>query len=234
MLVVIASIYDRNARALIDRWSAQEAHLLTCKDLSVVGWHHHLGVADVSTAVLGGQVIPIGRITGVLTRLPCVDAGELTHITPADRHYVAAEMTAFLASWLSGLTCPVLNRPTPACLMGPSWRREQWVHAAVQLGIPVVPVHRRAALTDGLPAEALEPHAITITVIGDRCFGEADRALMAQAQRLATAAGVGLLAAHFSGPQGGASLLGADLWPDISCAAIADAILEYLREGPRC
>src|SRR5262245_56122259 len=234
MLVVVASTHDQVARALINRWSAQGAHLLTCKDLSVVGWQHPVGVADVSTAVIGGQVIPSGRITGILTRLPCVDAGELTHIVPADRPYVAAEMNAFLASWLSGLTCPVLNRPTPACLMGPSWRREQWVHAADQLGIPIVPVRRRAALTGGAPAEAWEPQAITITVIGDRCFGGADRALTAQAQRLAAAASVGMLAVHFSGAQAGASMLGADLWPDISCAAIADAILEYLCEGPRC
>jgi hypothetical protein len=49
-------------------------------------------------------------------------------------------MKAFLLSWLSQLNCLVLNRPTPLCLSGPSWRPEQWTYAAAQLGIPVQPL----------------------------------------------------------------------------------------------
>ncbi len=60
--------------------------------------------------------------------------------------YVSAEMTAFLLSWLSGLDCPILNRPTPNCLSGPGWRQEQWIHLAARLGIPVDPVQRYAKL----------------------------------------------------------------------------------------
>jgi hypothetical protein len=234
MLVVIASVHDQTARALIDRWRVQEAYLLTCEDLSVMGWRHQLGAADVSTAVIHGRVLPTGRITGVLTRLPCVDERELIHIVPDDRAYVAAEMTAFLTSWLSGLTCPVLNRPTPACLMGPSWRREQWVYAAGQLGIAVSPVRRWATLAGDCGSEAPACSAITLTVVGDHCFGEADGTLAAKARRLAVAAKVGLLAVHFSGPQPGASLLSADLWPNVSSPDIADAILEYFSERARC
>jgi hypothetical protein len=199
-----------------------------------VGWHHYLGAAGISTAVISGRVVATEKITGVLTRLPCIDERELTHIEPADRAYVAAEMTAFLASWLAGLACPVLNRLTPACLMGPSWRLEQWIYAAAQLGITASPVRRRAALGGALSTEPPRRHAATIMVGGDRCFGEVDRTLAAQAQRLAAAASVGLLAVHFSGPESGASLPNADLWPDISSAAIADAIREYLSERPRC
>lgn len=232
MLVVIANRHDQAARALIDRWSAQEGHLLTCEDLSVAGWRHLLGAADVSTSVISQRVIPTDEIAGVLTRLPCVDAGDLTHIVPADRSYVAAEMTAFLTSWLSTLTCPVLNRPTPDCLMGPSWRREQWVYVAGQLGIPVAPVRRRATLAGDFVSEA--PECATLTVVGERCFGRAEGTLAAQAKRLAAVARVGLLAVHFSGPETGASLIGADLWPDISAPDIADAILEYLCRSPRC
>ena len=40
MLLVIASRHDQVASALIDQWSRHEADLLTCEDLSLVGWHH--------------------------------------------------------------------------------------------------------------------------------------------------------------------------------------------------
>ena len=69
---------------------------------------------------------------------------------------VAAEAMAFLASWLYGLTSPVLNRPTPVCLMGPNWRQEQWVHAAAQIGIPIHPIYRRSGLNTALSAEVAE------------------------------------------------------------------------------
>jgi hypothetical protein len=234
MLVVIASRHDETSRTLTDRWRAQNAHLLTCEDLSLVGWRHHLGIAEFSTAVINGRVVATEEITGVLTRLPCVNEHELTYIVPADRAYVAAEMTAFLAAWLSGLACPILNQPTPTCLIGPNWRPEQWVHAAARLGIPVCPVRRRVALTADFSAEVPERRHATITIVGDRCFGEVDGALAAQARRLAAAAKVDLLAVHFSGPEAGARMLSADLWPDISSPDIADAILDYLSGGPRC
>jgi len=49
MLVVVASRYDETARFLVERWTKQEARLLTCEDLSVVGWQYALrGVGGVS------------------------------------------------------------------------------------------------------------------------------------------------------------------------------------------
>ena len=149
-----------------------------------MGWCHQLGATDVSTAVVSGHVVATAEIAGVLTRLPCVTEHELPHIVPADRAYVATEMTAFLAFWLSELACPVLNRPTPACLTGPNWRPEQWVHAAAQLGMPVCPVHRQALLTADVPAANSEQQPVTITVVGRHCFGTVDATLTRQAQRL--------------------------------------------------
>ena len=148
MLVVVASRYDEIARSLVDCWAKQGAKLLTCDDLSVVGWRHSLrGVGGDSsplldsTAVVDGQVVGVEEISGVLIRLPYVFEQELLHIVPDDRAYVAAEMQAFLISWLSRLKCPVLNRPTPSYLLGANWRPQQWVYAAAQVGIPVRPVH---------------------------------------------------------------------------------------------
>jgi hypothetical protein len=122
MLVIVASRYDSEAQALASRWGDHDAHVLSCQDLSVTGWRNCLPDRRASTAVIGGRVISDADITGVLTLLPCVMTHELLHIVPEDRAYVAAEMMAFLVSWLHGLAAPVINRPTPVCLMGPNWR----------------------------------------------------------------------------------------------------------------
>ena len=233
MLVIVASRHDGVARTLTNQWAAHDAALLTCEDLATAGWRHPLGVTERSTAVVGGRVVAVEEITGVLTRRPYVIEQELGHIVPADRAYVAAEMTAFLLSWLSVLECPVLNRPTPSGLSGPNWWPEQWTYAAARLGLPVRPVRRRSVLPANVAAEATDPPPVTVTVVGGRCFGSVDEALAAQAQHFAKAVGVDLLAVQFSGNEPGADFLGANLWPDASSPEIADAILEYLSEGDR-
>jgi hypothetical protein len=165
-----------------------------------------------------------------VTCLPGVSELELLHIIPADRPYVAAEMTAFLLSWLSTLTCPVVNRPSPTCLSGPYWRPEQWAHVAAQIGMRVQPVHRRAAWAAGSAPAAQE--SLTVTVVGERCLGRADDTVMTGAQRLAKAANVDMLAVRVSGPGSDATFLGANSCPDLSCQETADAVLEYIEAGP--
>ncbi len=230
MLVIVASRHDGVARRLADRWAAHGAALLTCEDLSTAGWCHPVGVAGRSTAVVGGRVVAAEEITGVLTRRPYVVEQELGHIVPADRAYVAWEMTAFLLSWLSSLECPILNRPTPSGLSGPNWWPEQWAYAAARFGLPVRPVRRRVVGQHDAPA-ATDPPPLTVTVVGERCIGPVDPALAAQARRFARAVGVDLLAVHFSGPEPGAEFIGANLWPDVSEPEIASATFEYLSEG---
>lgn len=215
------------------RWAVQGASLLTCEDLSMAGWRYYLGTPAGSTAVLGGRTIAMKDIFGVLTRLPGVAETELGHIVPADRAYVASEMTAFLLAWLSGLKCPVLNRPTPLCLAGPGWRPEQWTYAAARLGFLVQPVRRRLALSAEVSTEHPELHLQTVTVVGDRCFGAVDSGLESHARRLADTAGVNLLAVRFSARENGFFFLGADLWPEVISDEVADTILEYLQRGPR-
>jgi hypothetical protein len=121
-----------------------------------------------STAVVDGQVVAVEEISGVLIRLPYVFEQELLHIVPGDRAYVAAEMQAFLISWLSRLKCPVLNRPTPSYLLGPNWRPQQWVYTAAQVGIPVRPVHQHITLAAEALPQTPELSPVTITVVGDR------------------------------------------------------------------
>jgi hypothetical protein len=202
------------------------AMLLTPGDLSVPGWRHYLAASGASVAVIGGRKIALAEVTGVVTCLPSVPELELLHIAPADRAYVAAEMTAFLLSWLSALRCPVVNRPSPTCLSGPYWRPEQWAYVASQVGMRVQPVHRRVAfLADAAPATM---ESITVTVVGEHCLGQADTAMMTGARRLARAANVELLAVRVSGPGPDATFLGADLCLDLTSEETAIEVLEYL------
>lgn len=232
--MIVASRSDEAARILAHRWRALGAVLVTSSDLSAVGWRDHVGRHAGATAGVDGRVVSTDNITGVLTRLAAIDERELTHIVPDDRAYVAQEMTAFLVSWLSGLSCPMLNRPTPGCLAGPPWRRERWIHEAARLHIPVVPVRRGVAPGLSPAPEPSGPGRSTITIVGDRWFGDADEGLAYDARRLADAAGVDLVAVHFSGPRYGDCLLGADVLPDVTAPGIGEAIAGYLGGRQSC
>lgn len=228
MIIVVASRFDRGARTLAARLGTDKVALLTCEDLSVPGWRHYVASAGTCVAVIDGREVALGEITGVVTCLPNVSELELLHIVPADRAYVAAEMTAFLLSWLSALNCPVVNRPSPTCLSGPYWRPEQWAHLASMIGMRVQPVHRRVAFAeDSAPAVR---ESTTVTVIGERCLGQVDTRMLTGALRLARAANVEMLSVRISGPEPDATFLGVDPWPDLTSQDTADVLLEYLEK----
>ena len=232
MIVIVADRQDLTASALVARWAAHGAGLLTCDDLSEAGWRFAPADPAASTAVVGGRVVAIDGISGVLTRLPEVSEQALAHIDPADRAYVAAELQAFLVAWLAALPCPVLNRPTPPGLAGPSWPHEKWVQTAARLGIPVAPTRRAAlAASPTPPAAAPTAGGVTVTIVGHRHFGPVTPALARQAHALAEAAGVGLLAVRFNGATPGSYFLGASLWPDVSTDEVASALLDHFRGG---
>jgi hypothetical protein len=234
MLVILASRNDAVARGLAARWSAEDVALLTPGGLSGPGWRHYPGSPESSASALKGRAVGEREITGVLSRMWGVTEADLPHIVPEDRAYVTMEMTAFLTSWLYGLRCPVLNRPTPTCLTGLNWREEEWTHRAARLGVPVRQVRRRLALdAEGPPPPAAEGSCV-VTVVGRRCLGPAHETLKAHARNLAAAAGTELLDVHFSGAGEDAVFLGVGLWPDVTAPEVADAILEHLKGGGAC
>ena len=206
MLVITAHRHDQVAQALVSRWATSGASLLTCADLSANGWRYYQGSPANSRALVGGQKVAVEHITGVLNRLTCVFEQELAGMVARDRSYAAAEMTAFLCSWLADLKCPVLNRVTPTCLAGPYWRPERWVAAAACVGIPVRPVQRRAAFPmrsfperpdTTIPSiSAIADLSVPVTIVGKRCFGAVDETLARQARQLAEMASVELLTVH--------------------------------------
>jgi hypothetical protein len=232
LIVVVASRWDDSARIFASRSAEHEVRLLTPQDLSVAGWRNSVTGPNGGAAVIDRELVQQKDITGVLTRLPCIDEEELPHIAAEDWAYVAAEMTAFLLFWLSHLKCPVLNRPTPSCLSGPYWRRESWVHAAAQAGIPVNTVHRQAHL--GRSDSEQENASLTaVTVVGERTFGEASKTLRHHARQLARQTGIEMLVARFSSRGHSARFVSADTYPDLSDDIIGNAVLEFLQLGSR-
>lgn len=235
MLIILASRHDTAAQQLAARWQAtgtQDAQVLTCADMSVDGWRYYVQAPRSSTIVVGGRELAQGEISGVLTRLPCIYAEELAVIAPADRTYVATEMTAFLTCWLTSLTCPVLNPPTASSLAGPGWRHEQWVHVAARLGLNVRPIRRQVRYTSETPAADAESSSAStaVTLVGKRIIGKVDEQLAHFTCRIAEAANIALLTAHFSRSEADACFLQASTWPDVTRPEIADALLAYFQD----
>jgi hypothetical protein len=200
----------------------------------VAGWRYRVGGDPrADRAMIGGRSVEAGEISGVLTRTPHIWHEELVYLTPGDRAYVAVEMSAFLVSWLSALECPVLNRPVPSSLAGPSWRVVQWTALAVGVGMRVQPLRRQVRW--GTPV-SLQPAAFgptSITVVGRRSFGEAHPVLKAQARRLADIAQVDLAGVHFSSGDEDAYFAGVNLFPPITGPDIAGAVLDYFGDPGR-
>ncbi len=227
MILIFASRYDPSSESLAERWSEHNATLLTTADLSSVGWRHYLQSRAASTAVVGGRIIPVQEIKGVLIRWPGVFPQELTQIIPADRDYVAKEMMAFLVSWFLKMKCPVINQPSPVCLTGPAWRGEQWTYAAAQIGIPVQKALRHVVMGSDNVEPPSPASSTSVTVVGNRCFGEVEEKLCERSVKLAKAAGVTLLRVSYSGPEVNSFFIGADLMPKLD-GETEDAVLELL------
>ena len=228
-ILILASAADDSARALAQRWAASGARLLLPRDLLRAGWQYRLGRPNESVTVVGGDRFHARELAGVLTRLTTIFPQELVEVVPEDRSYVAAEINAFLVAWLSALPIPVLNRATPACLSGPNWRHEQWVHAAAKAGIPVTPARRSVP---SIPASTpISNSSVVITVVGKKCIGPPDSVLYAFARRLAVASSTELLSVHFAGRGRHAVFLTASTVPDVASKEIEDAVLEHLTQG---
>lgn len=225
--VVLASAADDVALSLSKRLTRPDVVVVTPGDLSRPGWCYLPGTC-ASTIVAEGEILGSEKIAAVVTRLPWVSEFELPQIVPGDRPYVAAEMGAFLLAWLSELACPVANRPSPNCLCGPYWRHERWVTEAVRAGLAVVPA-RRLVSADGaqyLPSTCRS--RVSVTVVGERCFGKADEQILEQALCLARATGVATLTLHFSDAGAGMRFFTANPWPCLEDDELAGALLDHL------
>jgi hypothetical protein len=228
MLVIVGSHHDRVARDLVAAW-APNAKLLTCEDLSTRGWRYHLRDRAASRAVVAGHVLPESAIDGVVVRRMAILPDELVPFAVADRAYAAAEMHAFLFSWLTSLACPVLNRPAGNSLCGPDWRPLQWMHMARLAGLDTDVVHCRvpAARRGEVEERAVTKAPWEVNVVGHRCLGALDVRYEAAAKRLAALAGTPLLTVRFHAERSAPCFHSASPLPDLSNAELAQAVRDH-------
>ena len=132
--------------------------------LSVPGWAHDPDEPRGDRLVADGEILPAGRLSGVITAIDEVALADLPHVRAGDRGFVAAEMTAFLRCWLDTLACPVLDRPTALALSGAAADRAVWSRTAAELAVPD---------RQGTPVPVLRAHAVT--VVAGRVIGPAPR-----------------------------------------------------------
>jgi hypothetical protein len=233
MLAVLASRHDPDAEALLARWGDRAA-LLSCEDLSIAGWRFEPDYPSDGTAVVAGVVVAVADLEGVLTLRPSIFEDELVHMAPEDRPYAAAEMNAFLLAWLTALPCRVVNRPSSTSLLGPHWRREQWIRAAASLAIPAAPSRRTSRVSaGGGSADHIGPTGgSAVLVVGERGFGDVAPELVDRAMQLARYAGADLLEVWFENAGATARLLDASPYTPLQDPAAADALLELIVDQP--
>jgi hypothetical protein len=220
VLVVVASDQDSTAQVVVSRWAGLDAAQLSPRDLTRPGWIYDPDRPMDGAAVINGRLVNVRSIDAVVTRLSWVTPRDVSsEIAALDREYAASEISAFLLAWLTSLSCPVVNRPTPRCLAGPHRRPQEWVHTAAQLGIRVRPWRLSEQPLADLPS---------VSVVAKTCFGEMDDLLKQQAARLAEAAGATLLNVYFSSPLADAEFVSADMWPDLSQPPVAEALRVHL------
>lgn len=227
MIALLTSEFDESARSAVEGgWLRGEAAILTVADLTSRGWVVPTQRIAESSFVAGGVAYPIDALSGVLNLLPQVYDFEVLRVRQPDRHYVSSELFAFLVWWLGALPCPVANRPTPACLNGPSWGREQWEDACVRAGVPVAgAVRDSAALGEDLSQGG---RTATTTIVGSLAAGEL---YLPESRTLAKLARTSYLEVCFCEHGTGWAFHGVNLLPRIGRADIRGMLEEWLRGG---
>jgi hypothetical protein len=239
MLVVLAREHDEEAARLVVQWASLGAVQLTPRDLSRPGWNQEHGRRRYQTAVIAGNRVGNDSIGAVLVRLAAVTAFDLPHVSPLDRSYVAAEMTAFLVFWLGSLGTRVVNRPIEGCLGGPPWPQAQWISEAARIGLPVVPFTRSTLQRRGVPDESMPTAPMngdTVTVVGDKCVNSRSAVHAEHAKALAQSCGVDLLSVTFGTDnceKGNSFLIAASPWPSLSDMRVSNELRRFLQEVMR-
>jgi hypothetical protein len=231
MIVVFSDEHDVNAKDLVRRWTDRGAVLMLPSDLSRAGWSCNSHDPTRSVCVIGGVRHRAPSIDGVLLRRSAVLASDLSHITPEDRNYVAAEMNAFLTYWLTAIARPVLNLPTPRTLSGPGWYPEHWMYYASKSGLRVRDQKRSVRLHSTQHPAWPEHHPpyIDLTVVGEFAIGEVSTGLTAKARELAKCAGVEFVRFRFDGSGDDATFLQADLFPPLDDERVEASVLAYFK-----
>jgi len=159
-VVIITDATDSGARHLAQDLN-DRAVLVTPRDLSRPGWTYRPDPGERRAMTTDGE-LGVGDIAVVVTRLGAVFETQLLHVTPIDRSYVAAEMTAFLRAWLDGLPIPVVDPPTTSSLSGTLWSSEQWSQQCASIGLSFAPLRRSIPAATSSSSEAVDGRRVHV------------------------------------------------------------------------
>jgi hypothetical protein len=188
---------------------------------------HRLGAGapSVRIEVAGGRTIASDRVRGMLNRIVHPPMGHLGVSHEEDREYAMQEVSALFLSWLTAMPGPVLNRPTPFAMSGPSLDSLQWHALAAQAGLPVAPL--RVPNQNGHGAAWAIPDC-NVVVACEALFGAALPDSAAEAcLRLAELSGADILGVELR-PNGGGGwrFAGAHPMPDLRVGG--EALVDHL------
>ena len=203
------------------------ASLVTASDLNQsLKASISVGAFSPSEITLGGTRTTAGAIDGVVSTISFFLPQEFYYITPADREYVCAEVSAFFVYFLSQLRCPRLNPPSPRRISGLGLHRLEWLKIAAAHGVPVWPFLVRKGKT---AREEGELRLVRSTIVGEEAWGDGDQERFAGYLRvLSRVFAMPYLSGVFAARGDGAFAL-AELGsvPDLSVPGSREAIAAY-------
>jgi hypothetical protein len=166
---------------------------LTC----ALRWEHRIGATGVRSVVqLGtGTVLESSNIRAVFNRIEWVSPPHWQGAAFAERAYAEQEITALLLSWLTSLTCPVINPPSAQGPTGAIRHVAQWRKLAAESGLRTVPYGTSSASVErDLPAWL---PTCRLLHVGDAVLGVAPHDVIAGVRALATSGATPFLCAEF-------------------------------------
>jgi hypothetical protein len=184
-----------------------------------------------------GRVIRSEQLRGVVNRIVSPWVEHWRSKGPSDAEYVMAEAAAFHLGWLSALTVPVLNPPSPSSLAGAFVRPGEVRSIAFEMGIGCEPFTRSTRDGKGADVDDASWHlrAANAVVVARRVFGiRMTSSLKERCVRLSDALGTPLLGLTFRpNPAGEPSLEHATPLPDLRVGgeALMDVLAGRLAEG---
>jgi hypothetical protein len=155
---------------------------------------------------------------------------ELVFFPPDEREYQAAEFHALLIFLLSGLPCPVVNRPAAGSLSGPCVNPIGWYHLAQRMEIPVSPVRLDTENFVNPFAVSGDKSFIAVTCLGDRVIAPSGTTADRGTITLSRQAKVDYLTALYTPSETGRPELAAvRAVPDLRDGVTRRALIDYLR-----
>lgn len=227
-VLVLATGEDASAQMLVDRLG-EVAVAVRPQDLSRPGWTY-ARTPGLRTGVSPRGRFRADRLSGVVSLISAVQSFDLTHVKAGDREYVAAEMTAFLRAWLTGLPCPVVNPATSTCLSGPALTAHEWVLLCAGLDIPAQPAHLSVPAA---PNDRATPPVCRVTVCRGTATatGPCSAVLLEHGRRLAARVGAEWLAVSFDAGHGQAAVCQVETWPDLADPSTREVLAHALTES---